>query len=108
MGNNTADDDIHLGARYVFRPSQGTNHVNQIVPNYKYLVLWLIATFRATPDDDVVTKQITASTFLTVSTNIAVTALITFRLLRARRVGGRERWQTCYSRVYARDVNWDG
>ncbi|KAJ2923594.1 hypothetical protein H1R20_g13500, partial [Candolleomyces eurysporus] len=46
-----------------------------------YIVFWFISTYR----DENNMRHTAASTFLTVSTNIVVTGLITFRLLRTRR-----------------------
>jgi hypothetical protein len=52
-------------------------------PDSQYIGLLIAQTFL--PDDNLANTTSTAATFLTVSTNIVVTILITFRLLRARR-----------------------
>jgi hypothetical protein len=87
VGHNPASNDDHVCTRFVVCQSQNMVYVNWYTPDLQHIVLSITRVFL--PKSKTTVYMNTASTFLTVSTNIVVTSLITFRLLRARRALGK-------------------
>ena len=85
MGDNPASVDVHVRTRFVACRFQNMVYANWYTPDSQPIVLFITGVFLVQANSKTALRATMASTFLTVSTNIVVTSLITFRLLRARR-----------------------
>ena len=85
MGDNPASIDVHVRTRFVACQFQNMVYANWYTPDSQSVVLFITGVFLVQANSKTALHATVASTFLTVSTNIVVTSLITFRLLRARR-----------------------
>jgi hypothetical protein len=83
VGDNPASNDDPVRTRSVSCQFQNTVYADWHIPDSQHVGLFIAGPFL--PNTQLMASTSSASTFLTVSTNIFVTSLITFRLLRARR-----------------------
>jgi hypothetical protein len=83
VGDNPASNNGHVRTRFVVCQFQNMVYTNWYTLDSQHVVLFITQVFLPVSKTSLYITA--ASTFLTVSTNIVVTSLITFRLLRARR-----------------------
>jgi hypothetical protein len=83
VGDNPASDDNPVCTRSVVCQFQNMLYADWHTSDSQHLALFIAGTLLRS--DGLNTSTAAGSTFLTVSTNIVVTSLITFRLLCARR-----------------------